>query len=270
MKKFLFSIFAFVLCSTALSGCAAVSKPIAVNLTKNGPRVSVPAALPNYLERRSYSRQSGEKIVFLMAKIEPGLWNWSLAEDRGEPKTPSAWRRELGATIAVNGVYFTASGTPAGYLRLGADGKSLKPWPKESERKNKSGYTGAGIIADGQLYLAYLPADTVDPEKGETVFLTYPTLVYDGVAAIEKETGLVARRTALAEDAKGNIYIIVTEEGGLTLREFSAWLAVQPEKFLRAINLDGGPSTGFSLADGAATIDFGFAEVPNALLVKKK
>lgn len=270
MKKLIFSLFAFAFFSTVLGGCATVNKPVAINLTKSGPRVSAPAALPNYLERRSYSRQSGEKIVFLIAKIEPGLWNWSLAEDRGEPKTPSAWRRELGATIAVNGVYFTASGTPAGYLRLGAAGKSLKPWPRESERKNKIGYTGAGIISGGRLDLAYLPTDEVDPEKGETIFLTYPTLTVDGEAAVEKETGLVARRTALAEDDAGNVYVIVTEAGGLTLREFSAWLAAQPEKFYRAINLDGGPSTGFSLQDGEATIDFGFAEVPNALIIRKK
>ena len=233
---FLFSIFVF-------SGCVQVTRPIGVELTKNGPRVTVPNTSPDYLTEKFVElNDSSRKVSFYVLKIDAAKWSWQLAEDQKNPKSISLWRDEQGAEIAINAAYFTASGTASGYYRDALNKRESRiAWPTTEEQKDKSAYTGAVLIKNGQLSLAYLPEDKISPMDQDSVFLTYPTLVVDGSPAVTKETGNLARRTALAEDAQGDDYIIVSREGSVTLYEFSRWLAAEPEHFVHAVNLDGGP-----------------------------
>ncbi|TAL19602.1 hypothetical protein EPN90_03130 [Patescibacteria group bacterium] len=222
--------------------------------------------LPPYASRRFYTIENNETANFLVLKIEPALWSWGLAEDPAKPKSVAAWREASGATAVLNAAYFTESGEPSGYWKnTPTVPVSAISWPKKG-----SGYTGTVMIKDGALALAYLPSDAPDPAKSDAIFLTFPTLIADGRPLVEKETGLKSRRTALAEDQSGTDYIIITEEGIVSLHQFSRWLSEQPERFTRAVNLDGGPSTGLSLKDGGEALEIPSAPVPNVLLLRRR
>ncbi len=263
-----FLLSAFLSGFMVLPGCGA-SVTYERPAEQGGPQtvsIGEPAApiLPSYVSRRDARFDDGMTATFLVLKMDPAVWRWELAEDAAHPKTAAAWREATGAEIAMNAAYFTASGTPAGYFRT-STAKSRVPWPKDDD-----GYTGAVAIMDGALTLAYLPSDAVDRAGADALFLTYPTLVADGKALVEKDSTLLARRTALAVDAGGTPYAIVTEKGLATLFALSRWLAAQPERFVRAVNLDGGPSTGLSLGDGSVSFDLGVTPVPNALVVRRR
>ncbi|MBP9749111.1 phosphodiester glycosidase family protein, partial [Patescibacteria group bacterium] len=144
------------------------------------------------------------------------------------------------------------------------------PWPSTSARANETGYTGAVGIFGGKIQLAYLPKESVEPSATDQLFLTYPTLLFASEPLVEKDSGLTARRTVLAEDAEGVTYAIVTEGGLISLYDLAVWLKEQPETFTIAVNLDGGPSTGLALKDGEAVIDTSLAAVPNVVVGRKK
>jgi len=262
----------FLVFSIVLSGCVQVTRPVSIDLTKDGPRVSETKTLPDYISRRrTKSEGSGVEATFLVLKIDPAKWSWEAAEAVEAPKSVAAWRDAIGADIVINAAYFTASGTPSGFWRnASSTPRSRRDWPNEKSRSDKAGYTGAVLVKDGALSLAYLPEDDIDPENYDTAFLTYPTLIADGQPVVLKESGLFARRTVLAEDADGDDYVIVTEEGSATLYGLSRWLAEQPESFVRAVNLDGGPSTGLALEDGDTSLSLGYALIPNVLAVRRR
>lgn len=258
--------------SFALVGCVQVTRPLSIELTRSGPRASETEPLPDYVSRRKAKLQgSSLETTFLVLKIDPERWSWDAVEDAENPKSVSAWQEALGAPIVMNAAYFTASGTPSGYWRdEPGTPKSRRPWPSAEAQADKAGYTGAVSIKDGRLSLDYLPEADLDPRDYDSIFLTYPTLVLGGTPAVAKESGLLARRTVLAEDAAGTDYAIVTEEGSATLYELSRWLAGEPENFVRAVNLDGGPSTGLVVRDGGAEIGLGYALVPNVLAIRRR
>jgi exopolysaccharide biosynthesis protein len=265
MKRF--AVFFLV---PALLGAGCVSSSPQATPSPSSAVVAPINNLPVYAERRVVNlSETGERVTFLMLRIEPDAWQWSLAQDPGNLKTPEAWRAQLGAEIVMNGSYFNERGEPSGYFRNPPDVPSSSiRWPLDAQ--NRTGYTGAVLLKDGALSLAYLPDADLDPAQADAIFLTFPTLVANGKSVVEKESGLRARRTALAEDADGRDYILVTEEGSVSLFALSRWLVAQPEEFRIAVNLDGGPSTGLALRDGDAAIDLGLAPVPNVLALRKR
>jgi hypothetical protein len=56
-----------------------------------------------------------------------------------------------------------------------------------------------------------------------------------------------SRRTAIAQDAEGNILIFSTRDGLITLREMQRWLLESGLNLDAAFNLDGGKSVGIYL-----------------------
>lgn len=219
---------------------------------------------PEGLSRRAI--EIGDRsVVMLVMRLPAGPWEYAFAADPSNPKTVRQWREELGAEIAFNGSYFTEDGTPSGYWKTGK-GTSAVPWPSLEEQRDSHGYTFALSVANDGLHLRYLPSDPISEPVDET-FLSFPTLLADGVAMVEEDSGLRARRTAVAEDADGADYLVVTEEGSLTLYELARWLDEQPEGFVVAGNLDGGPSTGVSITNNGRNIEVPSVEVPNAIVI---
>ncbi len=256
-----------------LSGCGPVS------ISFSGPEGTravignhIERRLPSYVSRREWKDpDTGASATFLVARLDPAAWTWDLAQDVEQPKTPREWRDVLGASLVINGSYFTASGTPSGfYQNFPTTPKSAIPWPNTSARANESGYTGVVRLVGGNIHLSYLPKEEISLKTTDQLFLTYPTLLFGGAALIEKDSGLTARRTVLAEDVTGVTYIIVTEGGLISLHDLAAWLVEQPEAFTIAVNLDGGPSTGLALKDGDAAIDTSLAAVPNVVVGRRK
>ncbi|NBS41933.1 hypothetical protein EBS80_04745, partial [bacterium] len=145
-------------------------------------------------------------------------------------------------------------------------GTSAVPWPSREAQADPHAYTFSLTALMGGLGMRYLPDDPGD-ERVDEMLLSFPTLIADGKPLVESDSGQRARRTAVAEDADMVDYVIVTEKGTLTLYELSHWLAQQPEKFVIAGNLDGGPSTGISIENGDDAVDVLSAVVPNVVAV---
>lgn len=196
--------------------------------------------LPENVERR-HAEFHDRKVTFLVVELPHDNWRWELHNDPALPKTVYAWQSALGADVVFNAAYFTPSNTPAGFFKLGT-GTSIAPWPTAEEQKDVHGYTFMLTLGVGDFSLHYLPTDPQSELAGPAL-LSFPTLVADGTALIDEDSGLYAARTMFAETADGRDYMIITEHGSVSLAEASYWLAQQPEHFVIAGNLDGGPST---------------------------
>ncbi len=220
--------------------------------------------LPEGLSRREIEI-GDRKIAMLVMKLPYSLREVELVADPEHPKSVRAWREELDAEIVFNGSYFNEDNQPSGYWKTGK-GKSAVAWPSLEEQADPHGYTFALSALVAQFDMRYLPSGPME-EPVDEMLLSFPTLVADGKPMVESDSGQRARRTAVAKDADGRDYVIVTEKGTLTLYELSRWLAEQPERFVIAGNLDGGPSTGISIENGSADIDVLSAAVPNVVVI---
>lgn len=220
--------------------------------------------LPDGLSRRTGS--FGDRgVTFLVYRLPTGGVEYALVGDPSNPRSVRQWREDLGADVVFNGSYFNADNTPSGYWKTGK-GVSAVPWPSAGERADAYGYTFALTFANDGLHMRYLPADPVE-EPVDEMFLSFPTLVADGAALVKIDSGQRARRTAVAEDANGVDYLIVTKEGTVSLYELARWLDAQPEGFVVAGNLDGGPSTGVSIENERQDVEVLSADVPNVIAI---
>ena len=219
---------------------------------------------PEGLSRRTI--ELGDRSVTLLVYRLPTFGaEYSLVGDPSNPRSVRQWREDLGADVVFNGAYFNADNTPSGYWKTGK-GTSAVPWPSREAQADPHAYTFSLTALMGGLGMRYLPDDPGD-ERVDEMLLSFPTLIADGKPLVESDSGQRARRTAVAEDADMVDYVIVTEKGTLTLYELSHWLAQQPEKFVIAGNLDGGPSTGISIENGDDAVDVLSAVVPNVVAV---
>lgn len=253
------------------AGCLDIQvQPKAVtnkNIPSPAPTATATVAVPNLPSNmliRNVSYPDGRSISFALTKLPYEKYRFGLVNDPTAPKSVAEWRDKLGAAMVINGSYFSEDMGPSGYYRL--DGKTYGKWPSAERQHEKTSYTGMVRIRDGRLSLIHLVDDPQpEPDGTDQVLLTFPTLVANGEALVESDTQKYARRTAMATAADGTTYVIITQSGALSLREFSDWLANQPEKFRIAVNLDGGPSTGMSLVSGALTFEEASAPVPNVV-----
>lgn len=220
--------------------------------------------VPDGLARRT-SVLGGREVGFIVMRLPTSLREYSFVADPENPRTVRQWRQDLGAEIVFNGSYFKEGGFPSGYWKTGK-GESAVPWPSPEERADPHGYTFSLSAFVNGLRMDYLPANPVDETIDET-FLSFPTLVAEGAPMVEADSGQLARRTVVAMSERGDAYLIVTEKGTLSLYQLSQWLVAQPERFVIAGNLDGGPSTGASIENGDHDVEVLSAPVPNVVAV---
>lgn len=220
--------------------------------------------LPEGVSRRE-ARFNDREVSFLVVDLSQRQWEWRLVNDPDAPKSVSDWRTELGAAAVWNAAYFSEDHMPSGYLKAGGEG-SVVPWPSTDEQKEEASYSFLVDLTGDGMSLAYLPDNSRSEPQGDA-FLSFPTLVADGEPIVEENSFRAAKRTALAEDATGRDYLIVTERGMVTLFGMAQWLAQQPENFMTAGNLDGGPSTGVSIDSGLFGIEVPSDKVPSVIAV---
>lgn len=224
-------------------------------------------ALPEHMERRVVYVNE-QAVSFLIARFEPDAFTWQFASAPNMPKTVKEWREHLDATFVVNGSYFLPSGEPSGFYQTPTFPSTI-PWPVFSPDEPPVGYTFAVTITDGRMTLGYVPEMT-EPPAGTSAFASFPTLVRNDESIVTKESGALAARTMLAQDEKGTIYVIVTESGEITLYEAAKILAAQPEYFVIAGNIDGGPSTGISTISPPWNVEIRSVAVPNVLVARER
>jgi uncharacterized protein YigE (DUF2233 family) len=91
------------------------------------------------------------------------------------------------------------------------------------------------------------------------------------VVASINDNGQRARRTVVAIDRAGRVLLIVCPTSAFSLQELATWLASSDMEIDRALNLDGGSSSGIFVNAGAVRwqID-SFAALPSVILIESR
>jgi uncharacterized protein YigE (DUF2233 family) len=146
------------------------------------------------------------------------------------------------AVVAITGGYFQPDFQPSGLLRI--DGRALRPLSDDGVL--------SGIVAITQEGALRLLARGDGVERLPTAFQAGPYLIDPGGAVGVRPSPASARRTLIAVDDHGRV-LLLASAGALPLHRLATLLHDHPvlfglERVERALNLDGGPSTGLSLA----------------------
>ena len=145
------------------------------------------------------------------------------------------------AVVAINGGYFDPSFQTSGLLHL--EGREVQPLAAKGVL--------SGIVAmDAVGVLRLLPRDAA-LDGVHSAIQAGPFIIDPGGAVGVRPHAAAANRSVLASDDHGRLLLLAT--GALTLHQLATVLHDHPQAFgmeriERALNLDGGPSTGLSLA----------------------
>ena len=200
----------------------------------------------------------------VVVRLDPAQVRLRVAYAPERPRALRTWFDETQPTLAVNGAFFTEDYRSTALVI--SDGAA-----------SGSSYEGFGgmlaVAPDGQVALRALRDEPYDPsEPLAQAMQSFPMLVFPGgeVAPIEDD-GKRARRTAIALDRAGRVLLIASATSDLTLRGLADWLGGSDLDIDRALNLDGGSSTGLFLRSGALSeqID-SFGPLPLVLLVEPR
>lgn len=220
--------------------------------TQPPPEPTQPASIPDTgwqqlrpgLERRvinlTTDGDSPPESLYLL-RIDPALFSFDVAYRPGQPQSLEQWQAETGALLVVNGGYYTEENIATGAIVV--NGQS-----------SGTGYQDYGgmlaITAEGPT-LRWLPQQPYSPAEGLLAGLqSFPMLVLPGgQLGYPDEDGDHARRTIIAQDTNGRMLFIIAMSGTFTLHRMSRFLVESDLNIDRALNLDGGASTGLLLTD---------------------
>jgi hypothetical protein len=203
--------------------------------------------------------QNRESLYIL--RVDPANFRFDVGYHPGQPQSLEQWQTETGALLVVNGGFFTEANIATGAIVV--DGQS-----------SGASYQDFGgmltITADGPA-LRWLPQQPYDLAEGLLAGLqSFPMLVTPGgQIGYPDEDGDRARRTVIAQDTDGRMLFILAINGSFTLHQMSRFLAQSDMNIDRALNLDGGTSTGLLLSDPAEGIA-AFALLPVVIVVYPK
>lgn len=205
---------------------------------------------------------SGVAARLVLWRFSPeSNWSWSLATSTA-PQAVSAWVDKGGSStlFAVNAGYFHEDGSPSGWVSVTGE-----RWGKRFFDPEKSGIVTLG--ARPTVLLGTVPTSTVVVDA----FQSYPFLLKGGRRAFAQETGQYARRTFVATDAENRWYVGVVPNEPITLFQLATLLEAMPIRWNRALNLDGGPSTGLVTSiDGREDRIDSFAPVAYVIVAKRR
>jgi uncharacterized protein YigE (DUF2233 family) len=200
----------------------------------------------------------------VIVRIDPGQVRLRVAYTPDQPRGLRSWFEELHPIAAINGSFFTPENQATALVV--SDGVS-----------SGASYAGFGgmlaVAPDGGVSLRGLrdePYDRAEP-TGQAL-QAFPRLVFPGgTPARIEDDGRRARRSAVAIDRAGRLLLLASPTSDFTLRGLADWLAQSDLDVDRALNLDGGSSTGLYLRDGALHEEIdSFGPLPIVLLVEAK
>lgn len=197
-------------------------------------------------------------------RLDPALVRLRVQYAPDMPQPLRTWVAAHRPLVAVNGGFFTADNRATALIV--SDGEA-----------HGASYTGfGGMIAassDGRVWIQALRDEPYNPAVPlDQAIQSFPMLVYPGGAAAEiTDNGQRARRTAVAMDRAGRVLIIVCPTGAFSLQALATWLASSDMEIDRALNLDGGASSGLFVHAGDIRwqID-SFAAIPSVLLIEPR
>jgi uncharacterized protein YigE (DUF2233 family) len=200
----------------------------------------------------------------VVVRLDPAQIRLRVAYDPQQPQALSAWFEQRQPLLAVNGSFFTEQ--YASTALVISDGVA-----------SGASYQGFGgmlaVAPDERVELWPLRDTPYDPSVPLAQGVqSFPMLVFPGGApAPVEDNGQRARRTAVALDRAGRLLFVVSPTSAFTLPELAAWLAGADLEVDRALNLDGGSSTGLYLSAGPLSerID-SFGPLPIVILAEAR
>jgi hypothetical protein len=170
----------------------------------------------------------------LLARIDPVHFRFVVRNAPAGNRELGDWMRQLGATLVINGSYFSRYGKPVTPF-LSAD-TPLGP-------TDYSGQHGAFVasdtvrihdLADEDWRTAFLNADDA--------LVSYPLLIgADGKSRAGADSRWLANRSFVAQDNAGRILFGTTKEAFFSIGRLADFLHAAPLGLTLALNLDGGP-----------------------------
>jgi hypothetical protein len=192
-----------------------------------------------------YNEQKQPVEALHIWRLDQNHFRMDVAFD-GKPKSLQAWQKETGASLVVNGGYFSINNE-----RYSPDGLAF--FNGRTRGRSFEGFGGMLAIRGPRAELRWLVEKPYDPDERLTAALqSFPVLVRPGGRlgfGPEREDHVSARRTVIAQDRQGRMLFIVAPQGYFTLHQLSAYLTESDLNLDMAINLDGGGSTGLMVAD---------------------
>ena len=213
-------------------------------------------------QRSVRPRPGAAPAQVLIVRMNPAAVRLRVAYAPDTPALLSAWFHQSKPLLALNGGFFDPHYRSTALLI--SDGVS-----------HGQSYTGFGgmlsVASDGQVALRSLRDQPYDSaESLQQALQSFPMLIFPGgqVAPLEDD-GARARRSVIAFDRSGRLLAIVCPTSSFTLRGLADWLAQSDLEIERALNLDGGASTGLFLSAGSARVQIdSFDRLPIVLLVE--
>lgn len=211
------------------------------------------------LEWRLLHPYGDDSSQLVALRIDRRHFRFRVIYHPGAPKSLASWRElEPNASIIINANFF-------------------------DEANHALGAVVSDGILSGSAYLnrggTFLARDGVPSVVGfragpppldattEQAIQGFPLLVYNGEQAyFATAEGERNRRTVIAEDAIGNILILVAPYFGPSLEDLSAYLPSTDLDLVTAVNLDGGGSTMIAIP-AANYYQPSFDAVPTVLAV---
>lgn len=197
--------------------------------------------------------------------LKPGVDVWAVRYDPARFKLGLEWSaaglRVPGAiapgfTVALNGGYFEPDLHPSGLLI-----------DQGREVQARSGGSGVIVVEDGRAKLQRLR--DLKPSPTASVLQAWPFLIEPGGAdGIRRDDEKLSRRSAIALDAQGRGLLLAVPEDGVSL--FALMQACRRLGAVVALNLDGGPSTGFALGLPPGWTSPSATDVSNALVLRAR
>jgi exopolysaccharide biosynthesis protein len=190
---------------------------------------------------------------------------FSIANQPKNPQRVSAWALECENCLVMNAAYFDRDFEALGGIFV--EGKSMGKKFFDENLSAMAIFDQKAAIRDLSMK-AFLRDESGEiSEDFSFAVQSYPLLLRNGVAAISKDSGLLARRSAVATDKNGDFYLIFANQSHLSLYELAQILAQSELNFMWALNFDGGPSSGLIANFDGQILGFDSYEVVPSVLV---
>src|SRR5207248_503969 len=143
-------------------------------------------------------------------RIDPSRVTFKIQYQAGFAQDIDQWQATTGASVVINGGFFSGENTPVG--RLIMDGK-LYGFPLNYGDKT-IGVAGLFTILDKQIAMYALGRSSYTPRgmRFDQAIESYPMLLLPGrQPTYPKETSEKARRTVIGIDNEGRVIILVSD-----------------------------------------------------------
>ncbi len=198
--------------------------------------VSAWKTIEHGLEWRTLRPNGDELSQFVALRIDPQRFRFRAIYRESDPRSLAGWRElEPAASVIINANFFDQANRVLGAVV--SDGVAY------GNAYRERGGTFM-VRSDEPAVMGYRSGLLQIDQTLEQAIQGFPLLVYQGAPAyFGSPAGERNRRTVIAEDAKGNILIMVAPFLGPSLADLSAYLPTTDLDIVTAINLDGGGST---------------------------